>query len=112
MSGFIPVAECEHGYLYHVKARNFRLGIYNEDAREFIGIRTKFGNRYLFGEYHWDQGPPFGTVKPIAKLEESPFETISEHGGDGDVGETIFDWLEVKATEYREAAYSHEAPGH
>ncbi len=108
---FIPLDQCEHGWLYHIKARNFRLGIYNEVEKEFIGIRTKFGSRYLFGEYHWDTGEPFGTVKPITKLEQAPFEKLSERD-DGDAGETIFDWLEVKDTEYPREKWPHEAPGH
>ena len=109
---FIPLDQCEHGWLYHIRARNFRLGIYNKAEREFVGIRTKFGNRYLFGEYHWDTGPPLGTVKPIVKLVKSPFETVSERGGDGDAGETIFDWLDARAVEYPREMWPHEAPGH
>lgn len=111
MADFLPIAECEHGWLYHIKARNFRLGIYNEPKKEFIGIRTKFGSRYLAGEDHWDTGEPFGTVKPIAKLVKSPFETLGEFM-DGDAGETIFDWLEEKALVYPRDTYPHEAPGH
>lgn len=34
----------------------------------FIGIRLKFGSKYLFTEYHWDQGPPYGTVQPKEDL--------------------------------------------
>lgn len=41
---FIPIGQCEHGWLYHIKARNFRLGIFNEPEKEFIGIRTKFAS--------------------------------------------------------------------
>jgi len=60
----IPLDKCKARYLYRIRARNFDLGVY--DGNEgFIGIRTKFGSRYLFTEYHWDQGPPYGTVCPL-----------------------------------------------
>jgi len=44
--------------------RNLSYGVY--DGKEgFIGIREKFGHEFLFTEYHFDQGPPFGTVHTI-----------------------------------------------
>ncbi len=58
----IPIADCITGRVYKIDCRNFSVGVY--DGNEgFIGIRTKFGNSYLFTEYHYDQGPPFGTVE-------------------------------------------------
>ena len=108
---FIPLDQCEHGQLYHIRARNFRLGIFNEPKQEFIGIRSKFGSRYLFGEYHWDTGPPFGTVKPITKLELRPFTEVSDLSDDPNY-DAILAWLEAKDDEYPRDAYPHEAPGH
>ena len=59
--GKIPIAECTPGRVYQIQSRNLTFGVY--DGNEgFIGIREKFGHRYLFTEYHWDQGPPYGTV--------------------------------------------------
>jgi len=58
----IPIKECIKGRVYKIRCRNLRYGVYNGDGG-FIGIRTKFGSRYLFTEYHWDTGAPFGTVR-------------------------------------------------
>jgi hypothetical protein len=59
--GKIPIAECTPGRVYQIQSRNLTFGVY--DGNEgFIGIREKFGHRYLFTECHWDQGPPHGTV--------------------------------------------------
>lgn len=59
--GRVPIPECIKGRVYLLRSRNLTVGVY--DGREgFIGIRTKFGDRFLFTEYHWDQGEPHGTV--------------------------------------------------
>jgi hypothetical protein len=48
--------------IYQIHSRNLDIAVY--DGREgFIGIREKFGSTYLFTEYAWEQGPPFGTVR-------------------------------------------------
>ena len=109
---FIPLDQCEHGQLYHIRARNFRLGIFNEPKQEFIGVRSKLGSRYLFGEYHWDKGAPHGTVKPIAKLEQAPPWQLADWPEGTPDYDNIFAWLEAKADEYPRDAYPHEAPGH
>lgn len=68
MNSYIPLSECKRGHLYRINSRNLSLGVYDGNWG-FIGIRTKFGDRYLFTELHWDTGPPHGTVKPIEELE-------------------------------------------
>jgi hypothetical protein len=73
-SEFIPLEECVHGGVYKLYCRNLAYGIFNQKDNGFIGIRTKFGHQYLFTEYHHDTGPPYGTVKPIEFVEQSPFE--------------------------------------
>jgi hypothetical protein len=51
---------CIKGRVYKLKCRNLSLGVWN--GRDgFIGIRTKFHDRYLFTEYHYDTGR-HGTV--------------------------------------------------
>ena len=57
----IPMNACIKGRVYEIRCRNLAYGVYDGNTG-FIGIRTKFGNRYLFTEYHWDTGPPYGTV--------------------------------------------------
>ena len=54
--------ECIERRLYKIKCRNLTHGVWNgKDG--FIGIRTKFNQKYLFTELHWDTGEPYGTVR-------------------------------------------------
>lgn len=69
----IPMDECEKGVIYRLHSRNLTLGVYDGNTG-FIGIREKFGSRYLFTEYHYDSGPPFGTVTPLAEVDIVPKE--------------------------------------
>ncbi len=59
--------------VYRVVARNFGLGVYNAKTQEFMGVREKFGSRYVFGEYHWDPGMDgngaYGTALPVRLLD-------------------------------------------
>lgn len=49
------------GRVYKIHCRNLNYGVW--DGKEgFIGIRTKFGNEFLFTELHWDASECFGTV--------------------------------------------------
>lgn len=72
----IDIADCKPGYLYRLKARNIRIGIFTETANGprpgFIGIRTKFGNRFLETELHYDADPHFGTATPLEELVVCP----------------------------------------
>jgi hypothetical protein len=82
---YIELERCKKGYLYKISSRNLRFGVYDGN-QGFIGIREKFSSRYLFTEYHYDQGPPFGTVHPMIEVEQMPkdielveyFETIDK----------------------------------
>lgn len=56
-----PMDECVKGRIYRIRARNFRLGVY-DGAGGFIGIREKFGQLFLDTEYHWDADKLHGTV--------------------------------------------------
>lgn len=71
----IPVADCIAGHVYTLWSRNLKLGVFRINHRfgpGFIGIRTKFGDRFLFEEYHWDSGPPYGTANPLVDLGPIP----------------------------------------
>ena len=57
----IPLDECLLRRLYRLRSRNLALGIF-DGKTGFIGIRHKFKSKFLATEYHWDQGPPHGTV--------------------------------------------------
>ena len=76
---------CRIGMAYKLNSRNLAVGVY-DGSEGFIGIREKFGRRYLFSEYHWDQGPLFGTACPLEEIEPCP-EPLSEEN------EALFEWL-------------------
>jgi len=57
----IPLEQCIKGRVYRLHCRNLSHGVY-DGANGFIGIRTKFGSRFLFTEIHWDADQHFGTV--------------------------------------------------
>jgi hypothetical protein len=104
----IPLTECKHGYLYRISSRNLAFGVFNENSQGFVGIREKFGNRYLFTEFHWDTGAPFGTVHPKELLEECPITDLaSSHTEERDgtkwaiTNQPLFDWLQEKEAQYR-----------
>ena len=71
---YIPLNECFEGVLYVIKARNANIGIFNVISNCFIIRRIKFGEVFLFQEFHWDTGEPYGTVKPLKILEAVPQE--------------------------------------
>lgn len=54
----------ERGGIYEIRSRNLRVGVFDgEDG--LIGIREKFGERYLFTEYRNDG--PYGTVRAVIR---------------------------------------------
>lgn len=82
----IPMKECVARRLYRIVCRNLSYGIYDGKG-SFIGIRTKFGSRFLDSESHWDTGAPYGTVKGHEDLGVDLPEEISlkEHLGTADM---------------------------
>lgn len=65
---YIPMTSCKHRHLYRLNSRNLRYGVYNSETKGFTGLRRKFDNLFMFEEYHWDTGAPYGTVKPLEDL--------------------------------------------
>lgn len=59
----ISLSECKKRRVYRLFSRNILFGVFDGNDR-FIGIRKKFGSRYLDTEDHWETGPPFGTARP------------------------------------------------
>ncbi len=84
----IPIELCKHGFLYKIYSRNLDCGVYDETTKGFVGIRTKFGSRYLFTEYHWDTGAPFGTVQPIKEIKECVIKDLNDWKNP-----ELFEWL-------------------
>jgi hypothetical protein len=65
----IPLSECKQGVVYRLLSRNLVSGVF-DGKTGFIGIREKFGVRFLSTEYHWDTGPPYGTARPLGAIGE------------------------------------------
>lgn len=76
----IPLSECKNRGVYKIDSRNLSYGVFDEKHKGFIGIRYKFGDRYLFTEFHWDTGAPFGTVMPEKFIEMLPEEIELKEG--------------------------------
>jgi hypothetical protein len=58
----IPVNELEVGRIYLLDCRNLYFGVYAGEGI-FVGVREKFGDRFLDREYHYDTSRQFGTVE-------------------------------------------------
>jgi hypothetical protein len=77
----IPLSECRNGWVYKLFSRNLAFGVFAQAVNGFIGIREKFGSRFLATEYHWDTGAPFGTACPKEELEPAPVGLrLEDHG--------------------------------
>ena len=68
MPDYIPLDKCVDGNLYRIRARNGTYGVFNKEGSSFTLAREKFENIYLFDEYHFDIGAPFGTVRPLEDM--------------------------------------------
>lgn len=97
----VALEDCQKGQIYRLRSRNLAYGVYDGDTG-FIGIREKFGDLYLFTEYHYDTGPPFGTVRPYEIVGDVPEDiALTESLGTqcSNCGERAFyvPWPEGKA---------------
>lgn len=68
----IPLKDCVTRDIYTLGSRNLVLGVFRERTGGFVGIREKFGDFYLFEEYHWEMGPPYGTAVPYEVVGRVP----------------------------------------
>jgi hypothetical protein len=102
----IKLEACEHGKLYKLHARNIKIGIWCAETQSFIGIRTKFGSRFLDGEHHWD-APEFATASPLEVIGEVPSEMVVDKHYYG--SNVIFEWLDTKEKELGLTDENHEA---
>jgi hypothetical protein len=70
----IPSSDVVVGRAYVIHARNGGVGVaVKQDG--LLGYelhREKFGDHYLFTEYDWDNGSPFGTAIPLAVVSAEP----------------------------------------
>ncbi len=84
MSDYIKKPDCKDRVLYRIHSRNLTFGVYDQETGGFNGIREKFGQLYVFREYHYDNGAPFGTVLPLEELPEhlpSEIENVERLSG-------------------------------
>jgi len=71
----IKLEQLQQGRVYRLRSRNLESGVWNgKDG--FVGIRTKFGRRFLDIEIHWDLSETFGTAQALEPLGSIP-ESIS-----------------------------------
>lgn len=85
----IKLEDCTHRMLYSLHSRNLVVGVFNQETGEFHGIRTKFGNRFLDAENHYD-AQHHGTASPLVALKMLP-ENISLDLKDN---RELFEWLD------------------
>jgi len=71
---YIEIPDLIPGYLYKIHARNARFGIWVPQRFGFLISRMKFRDNYLFEEIHYDASDMFGTARPLAEVERSPFD--------------------------------------
>lgn len=64
---YIKKEELIVGKKYKCYARNFSVGTWNGES--FSYMRSKFGSTFEDTEFHYDDGAPFGTVKPLKLLD-------------------------------------------
>lgn len=78
--GYIRIPDLDERGLYRIYSRNLDLGVWDGKGG-FIGIRTKFGSRFLFTEYHFDFSEHHGTVRPVQITDWLPedIELIEGH---------------------------------
>ena len=91
----VPPDEVVLGRAYVIHARNGGVGIAVRDDDGRLGYRlrrVKFDRIYLFVEWDWDEGEPYGTAIPLALVEELPPED----------DDALLDWLKARQEENQE----------
>ena len=90
----VPPDDVVKGRAYVIHARNGGVGVAVRDDDDRLGYRlrrVKFERIYLFTEWDWDEGEPYGTAIPLALVEDHPPE-------DDDV---LLEWLEARQDEHQ-----------
>lgn len=86
----IPLDSCVHGHAYRLRARNFRVGVYDSGEKGFLGVRTKWGSQFLDTEYHYDASEGFGTACPLEDLGPVPEGTEVSRNAQ------LLEWLKAR----------------
>ena len=65
------LAHLQKGKVYRLKSHNLSCGVW-DGGKGFIGIRCKFGSRFLEREIHWDLDENYGTAQALDELGAIP----------------------------------------
>ena len=65
---WIPKEEMVINATYECKGRNLGVGIWNGESFDYM--RNKIGATFPDKEWHWDDGAPHGTCKPIKRISK------------------------------------------
>jgi hypothetical protein len=70
----VPLDAIEVGRAYVIHARNGGVGVAvrEVDGLGYVLHREKFGEHFLFTEWDWAEGPPYGTAIPLRALDGKP----------------------------------------
>ena len=68
--------KCKDKYLYMIRARNAKLGVYVKSIQGFKISRNKFKANFIDIEDHWDTGEPHGTASPYVEI--GPVEDMTD----------------------------------
>lgn len=63
---WVPLDQLVVGSAYELASRNLHTGIW--DGRDFHGIRTKFGDKFMDSETHYDLDEHHGTAVAVKLL--------------------------------------------
>ena len=75
VTGMIKLEQLQRARVYRLQSRNLTCGVWNgEDG--FIGIRTKFGLRFLEMDIHWGLSKTFGTAQALEELGTFPTQSL------------------------------------
>lgn len=70
---YLGIEQMQAGMAYSIWARQAFTGIWLPERQGFLITRYKIHPKpYLFVEFHWDTGEPYGTAKPLRPLEICP----------------------------------------
>ena len=68
----LTISQCKNNFLYIIRARNAKLGIFDSKSNSFKIRRKRFNLIYIDRELHWDEDEVFGTAQPYEEVEKTP----------------------------------------
>ena len=93
---YLPISAMQNGIAYAICARNAYVGVWLPARKGFLISRYKFSaTPYLFVEYHWDTGEPYGTAKPLRAIESCPLPIVDMDRPTREDGDALCAWLDA-----------------